>query len=179
VVETVGVGQSETLVSEMTDLFLLMLLPGGGDELQGIKRGIMELADIVLINKADGELLARANLSAADVQQALRLIKPRHHQWQVPVMTASAQENTGVNELWDKIGEFRDILRTDNQFDADRKNQARNWLWVETRELLLSEFREDAKIKQALEDLQQQVMDGKILPATAASRLVSTFLDKS
>jgi LAO/AO transport system kinase len=179
VVETVGVGQSETLVSEMTDLFLLMLLPGGGDELQGIKRGIMELADIVVINKADGELLARAKLSAADVQQALRLIKPRHHHWQVPVMTASAQHNTGIKDLWDKVGEFREILRVDNQFDTDRKNQARNWLWVETRELLLSRFREDAQIKQALENLQQQVMDGEILPATAASWLVSEFLDKS
>ena len=178
VVETVGVGQSETLVSEMTDLFLLMLLPGGGDELQGIKRGIMELADIVVINKADGELVARANLSAADVQQALRLIKPRHQQWQVPVRTASAQENTGIIELWDSIEEFRKTLRVDNQFDIDRKNQARSWLWVETRELLLSRFRDDAQIKQSLEDLQQQVMDGEILPATAASRLVSEFLDK-
>ena len=179
VVETVGVGQSETLVSEMTDLFLLMLLPGGGDELQGIKRGIMELADIVLVNKADGALLARANLSAADVQQALRLIKPRHHQWQVPVMTASAQENTGINDLWTKVCEFRETLRKDNQLDVDRKNQARNWLWVETRELLLSRFREDPRIKKALEDLQIEVMEGDVLPATAASRLVSTFLDKT
>ncbi len=97
VVETVGVGQSESMVSDMTDLFLLMLLPGGGDELQGIKRGVMELADIVVVNKADGELLPRARLAAADVQQALRLISPRHAQWPVPVLTVSALNGNGID----------------------------------------------------------------------------------
>ena len=102
IVETVGVGQSETLVSEMTDMFLLLLIPGGGDELQGIKRGIMEIADMVVVNKADGDLVSHAYRTAADARQALHLMKPRHSNWQVPVLTASAREQVNVKEIWNR-----------------------------------------------------------------------------
>jgi len=179
IVETVGVGQSETLVSEMTDMFILMLLPGGGDELQGIKRGIMELADLVIVNKADKDLKPRAVLAAADIQQALGLIRPRHRTWQVQVIKSSALENTSIDEIWAAIGKFKDILETDDLLNSNRQLQAKNWLWVETRELLLATLKNDPDAGALLDDLQQQVSNGELTPAIAARRLVSEFLGKT
>jgi LAO/AO transport system kinase len=176
IVETVGVGQSESMVSDMTDLFLLMLLPGGGDELQGIKRGVMELADIVVINKADSELLPRARLAAADVQQALRLINPRHAQWPVPVLTASALHNTGIDDIWTQICAYQESMQEQGLLQADRRQQAADWLLVETREQLLTRFTEDPAVASELANLQQQVRDGELSPSLAANKLVSRFV---
>ena len=177
IVETVGVGQSETLVSEMTDLFVLMLLPSGGDELQGIKRGIMELADIVVINKADGEMQTRANLAAADVKQALRMIKPRYPQWQVPVLTVSAQQNMNVSLLWQEIVNFKSCLQKEDKIQWSRQQQAKNWLWQETRELLLERLKNDSDIQSSLQTLQQQVADGQVPPSIAANKIVTKFFN--
>jgi LAO/AO transport system kinase len=179
IVETVGVGQSETLVSEMTDMFILMLLPGGGDELQGIKRGIMELADLVIVNKADKDLKSRAVLAAADIQQALGLIRPRHPAWQVPIITSSALEKTSIEEIWSAIEKFRKLLEVDDLLDSNRQRQAKNWLWVETRELLLATLKNDPGASALLDDLQQQVSDGKLPPTIAARRLVDEFVGQS
>jgi LAO/AO transport system kinase len=176
IVETVGVGQSETLVSQMTDIFVLMLLPGGGDELQGIKRGIMELADLVVINKADGDFKSKANIAAASVQQALRLIKPRYENWRVPVTTISALEKQGILGIWEKIISFMEMMQSDGFLDKYRSEQSRNWLWIETRELLVSRFMGDESIKQAINEYQERVVSGTISPGLAADQLVSTFL---
>ena len=178
IIETVGVGQSETLVSEMTDLFLLMLLPGGGDELQGIKRGIMELADIVAVNKSDGELEAKSMLAAADIRQALRLIKPRHEKWPVPVLTISGQNGMGIDDLWQKISQFQTLMEEGDRLRELRKQQSKNWLWVETRELLLSKFKADPAVSVELDHLQGRVLNGEMSPSLAASQLVDKFLNE-
>jgi LAO/AO transport system kinase len=176
IVETVGVGQSETLVREMTDVFLLMLLPGAGDELQGIKRGIMELADMIVINKADGNMQPKAMLMAADIQQALRLIQPRQQNWQVPVICSSALEKKNIVEVWDVVQEFQALLTSDGRLELMRKEQAKNWLWIETRELLLSKLKNDKQVKELLATLQENVMGGEVPPTVAAKQLVSKFL---
>lgn len=179
IVETVGVGQSETLVAQMTDIFLLMLLPGGGDELQGIKRGIMELADIVTINKADGDLLSSAMTSIADVKQALNLIKPRLAKWQVPVLPTSAIAQNGIGEVWQQITSLQSHLSENDLLQARRKQQSANWLWQETADLLLDNVKSDGATAALLSDLQQAVRDEKITPSLAADQLVKRFLGKS
>ena len=125
IVETVGVGQSETTVSEMVDMFVLLLLPGGGDELQGIKKGVVELADLVVVNKADGEMKTAATRSAADYQHALHLLRPATPNWQVQVRTCSALTGEGVVEIWDTVGEFRNADRREAARRAPRRAGAR------------------------------------------------------
>ena len=176
IVETVGVGQSETLVAEMTDLFLLLLLPGGGDDLQGIKRGIMELADMIVINKADGDLVSRANLALADVKHALNLIKPRLSGWNVPVLSASALQETGIDEIWRSIEKFDEVLSRDDLIGTRRETQSLAWLWRETGEMLLDALRKDQYILPTLNDLQSAVKAGKISPSMAARKLSQQFI---
>ncbi len=177
IVETVGVGQSETLVSEMTDMFLLLLIPGGGDELQGIKRGIMEIADMVVVNKADGDLVSHAHRTAADARQALHLMKPRHSNWQVPVLTASAREQVNVKEIWNKIEKYRRVFRESGELDLQRNHQALNWLWMEASELLLMALKENREAREWIDQVEAQVRNGQVPPSGAARRLVSAFLE--
>ena len=179
IVETVGVGQSETLVAEMTDMFLLMLLPGGGDELQGIKRGIMELADIVVVNKADGAMTATANASISDVKHALHLIKPRLASWQVPVVATSATENSGIDQVWSTIRKFASYLNESESLHARRKEQSVRWLWRETSDMLLDQLKNASAVADTLTRLQQEVRDEKITASTAARKLVNLFLDRT
>src|SRR5580704_2831493 len=131
IVETVGAGQSETTVAEMTDMFVLILPPAAGDELQGLKRGIIELADLVLINKADGELLDHANRSAADYANALRLVRPAVRGWEVPVRAVSALTGTGVDAVWDDVARFRTVLEASGEWHRRRAEQSRAALWRE------------------------------------------------
>ncbi|MEW8043666.1 MAG: methylmalonyl Co-A mutase-associated GTPase MeaB [Candidatus Sedimenticola endophacoides] len=167
-VETVGVGQSETEVAEMTDMFLL--LPGGGDDLQGIKRGIMELADLILVNKADGELSATANHSASDYLHALKLLHPRTRNWRVPVKTCSALEGRGIEAAWELVERYRRTLEASGELLQRRAEQARSWMWSETAESLL------AALRQRIPELEREVMAGR-LPATVAARqLLDLFL---
>src|SRR3954469_22841568 len=128
-VETVGVGQSEVKVAAMVDLFLVLVAPGGGDELQGLKRGIMELADLVVVNKADGELAAVAAHTAADYAAALHLVRPRSQAWTPRVLTCSALTGTGIQEVWDAVVEFREAVST--ELPALRAAQSREWMWSE------------------------------------------------
>ncbi len=130
-VETVGVGQSETAVADMVDMFAVVLAPGGGDELQGIKRGIVELADALVINKADGDLAAAAHRAAADYAAALGFVRARSEAWTPTVLECSALENRGVNELWATIESFRDSLTAAGDFEVRRRDQARSWMWAE------------------------------------------------
>src|SRR5262249_59438845 len=139
-VETVGVGQAETAVAEIVDMFMLILPPAAGDELQGIKRGVVELADLVLVNKADGELAAAAQRSAADYANALRLIRPPLPEWQVPVRTVSALEGTGIGEVWADVALFRAALERSGAWSRRRAQQGPAALWAEVGGTLLGHF---------------------------------------
>jgi len=175
-VETVGVGQSETAVADMTDLFLLLLLPGGGDDLQGIKRGIMELADMILVNKADGELAAAARHSAADYRSAMTLIHPRTSGWKVPVKTCSSAEGIGLSEAWKMIEKYREYVRGNGLLEERRALQAKSWMWTEIGEGLLTTFKQDDRVKSRLSDMVQGVTDGTMPPTLAATTLLDLFL---
>jgi LAO/AO transport system kinase len=175
VVETVGVGQSETAVAEMTDMFLLLLLPGGGDELQGIKRGIVELADMVVVNKADGDLAPAAGRAAADYRGALGFLHPRNADWTVPVETCSALEGKGIDVVWRTVEQYRETMQANGEFAARRAAQARAWLWSEVSETLLESLRQDDGLRQQVAALEQAVADGKTSPWVAAQQLVDSF----
>jgi len=175
IVETVGVGQSETAVADMTDLFLLLLLPGGGDELQGIKRGIVELADLIVVNKADGAMTAAAERAATDYRSALRFLRPRSARWEVPVATCSALEGRGIDRIWSLIGEFRATMTASGDLQANRAAQARRWLWSETAENLLARLREDPAVRRHLQSLEEAVGAGQVSPRVAAEQLVTRF----
>jgi len=173
IVETVGVGQSETLVSEMTDIFLLMLLPGGGDDLQGIKRGIMELADIVIINKSDGEMERAASVSASDIQHALQLLKQKMTRWKVPVLSTSALYKKGITEVWTQVGLHQSLMQSDDLFYSRRQQQSLDWMWRETADILLRKAMENHDVAEERARLQKEVKEGKLSATVAASRLVA------
>ena len=175
IVETVGVGQSEAVVAEMTDLFLLLLLPGGGDELQGIKRGIVELADLIVVNKADGDLAAAAQRAAGDYRSALRFLRPRSARWEVPVETCSALEGRGIDEIWTLIERYRATMTASGDLGAARAAQARRWLWNETVESLMALLQEDPLVRQRIQELEQAVAAGRVSPRVAAQELVHNF----
>lgn len=176
IVETVGVGQSETAVADMTDMFLLMLLPGGGDELQGIKRGIMELADLVIVNKADGEMAAKAQHSASDYMSALQLLHPRTRNWQVPVKSCSALEKQGIDAIWNTVQEYSQTIDSSGEKSERRAQQAKSWMWSEISESLIAALRHDPKASQRIEALEQAVVAGTTAPTLAASELIEIFL---
>lgn len=175
IVETVGVGQSETAVAQMTDMFLLLLLPGGGDELQGIKRGIMELADLILVNKADGDQQAAANRTVADYRMAVHFLHPRSRHWQVQVQPLSALKGQGVNEVWETVESYRKALSEADEIDARRVAQARAWMWSETADSLLTELKESDSVKALVHTLEQDVTNGKLPATVAAKKLIDAF----
>ena len=175
IVETVGVGQSETAVAEMTDLFMLLLQPGGGDELQGIKRGIVELADLIVVNKADGDLAAAAGRAAADYRNALRFLHPRHPDWEVPVMTCSALSGQGVAEIWSKVDEFRETMTANSEIPRARARQSVAWLWDEIGASLLERVRSDPEIGDKVQALEAAVAAGQTSPRAAAQKVIDDF----
>jgi LAO/AO transport system kinase len=171
-IETVGVGQSETTVAGMVDMFLLLLAPGGGDDLQGIKRGIMELADLVIINKADGDLLPKARLAAADYRMALQLMRPRHAEWKPQVQLASALLNEGIAEIWTTIGMYRAALEKTGTWQAQRSRQAEHWLMQELQDGLMEVLLRNEAVARELPKLQKAVGAGKTTPSAAARKLL-------
>jgi LAO/AO transport system kinase len=175
IVETVGVGQSETAVADMTDLFVLLLLPAGGDELQGIKRGIVERADLIVVNKADGELAAAAARAAADYRNAIRYLRPKSAHWEVAVETCSALENRGIDTIWARIEQYREKLAASGALAAQRAEQSRRWLWSETAESLLEHLKDDAHVGARLAKLEEEVAKGRLSPRVAADELVRKF----
>lgn len=178
-VETVGVGQSETTVAEMVDMFCLLLAPGGGDELQGIKRGVMELADLVIINKADGDLLPAARRAATEYRGALGLMRPKTPHWSPRVRMASAVEGNGIPEVWRDITKFRDDMTAAGALETLRSEQARSWMWQELTDSLVQALMADAGVARALPEWERQVMDGTTTPGAAADALRQMFLDGS
>lgn len=176
-VETVGVGQSETTVADMTDLFLLLLLPAGGDELQGMKKGIVELADMVLVNKADGDLEKAAYHAAADYQSAIHMLRPAADGWTVPVRTCSALTGAGIAEAWELIEAWRGTMTANGAFARNRAAQARLWLWDALRERIESEIRAGLGGADELDALAQSVADGETTAPAAAAALIRKFRD--
>lgn len=172
VIETVGVGQSEVAVADMVDCFCLLVAPGGGDELQGIKRGIMELADVIVVNKADGDLLPAAERAVADYRHAVHLLRPKHPGWQVPVLAASALEGSGVDEVWRAVSDLESHLREDGALDRLRAGQAVAWMWDEVREQLVESFRSDPRVAERWDEVVAAVRTGRRSPTSAAHDLL-------
>lgn len=177
-VETVGVGQSETAVADMTDMFLLLLQPGGGDELQGIKKGIMEIADLLVVNKADGDLKPAAKRTAQDYKAALRLMRPNSPNWTPEVLQCSALEESGIAEVWQAIGRYREKMTVSGEITARRAGQAKAWMWSEVTETLETALRAHPSVRSMVADLEAKVAAGKTTPSQAAHKLLSAFLGK-
>ncbi|MGN6149038.1 MAG: methylmalonyl Co-A mutase-associated GTPase MeaB [Rhizomicrobium sp.] len=171
IVETVGVGQSETAVSEMVDLFVLLLSPGGGDDLQGIKRGVMELADLALVTKSDGDLKAAATRAAADYRNALHLMRPKYPNLPPSVMQVSSIEGMGIAEAWSAMSDLHDKLIKRGHLKHLRETQARRWFWNELQTVLSEEILSSEKLGKEAKKLEASVIAGKALPYTAARAL--------
>ena len=176
-VETVGVGQAETVVADMVDFFLLLMLTGGGDELQGIKRGILELADLVTINKADGDNLAAARRDRAELERALEILRPatRDTAWSPPVVTTSGATGEGLDHIWQLIEDHHHRLSATGEFDDRRRRQLLRWTWSMVDEGLLAAVREHPEIAAALPGLERDVLEGRMTPTTAAETILRTF----
>jgi LAO/AO transport system kinase len=175
-VETVGVGQSETAVADLVDLFLLLIAPGGGDDLQGIKRGIVELADMLIVNKADGDLAPAARRAVADYRQALRLLRPAADAEAGEVLAVSALEGTGIEHLWHEVERRVAAARNSGALAAKRAEQAKAALWHEIGEGLLDLFRADAAVGPLLRNLEGKVAAAKLTPEAAARTALNAFL---
>ena len=170
-VETVGIGQSETAVCDMTDCFLALMLPGAGDELQGLKKGLVELADMIAINKADGDNIKRANIAAADYRGALHILSPRSDHWHPPVVTYSALTGAGIAELWQKISEHRTAMNASGDFAARRRQQQVKWMWSMLESRMMERLRSDPVIRAHVKKIEAEVADGRMAPALAADRI--------
>ena len=178
VIETVGVGQSETAVADMVDCFALLLAPGAGDELQGIKRGIIELADLVLVNKADGDLFAAAERARADYQAALHLLRPATPAWTPEVLSCSALHDQGIEAIWQAVLRQRRALEEAGELAARRTRQAHRWLWAEIEAGLIDALRADPASRRLIGELEDEVEAARLLPPAAARRLVSRLLTR-
>ena len=175
IVETVGVGQSETAVNSMVDFFLLLMLAGAGDELQGIKRGIMEMADALSITKADGDNLIKSKTAVGDYKHAIHLFPAKKNNWIPKVLTCSALENTGVQEIWNTIESFVKHCVTNGTFESARKKQAQYWLHESIQEQLGTYFYENPEVKVLLPELEKRVLEGNLSPFIGANQLIDLF----
>ncbi|HET8737085.1 MAG TPA: methylmalonyl Co-A mutase-associated GTPase MeaB [Pricia sp.] len=178
-VETVGVGQSGTAVHGMVDFFLLLQLSGAGDELQGIKRGIVEMADAVAINKADGSNREAAEAAAREFKRALHLYPPKDNGWKPKVLTCSASENQGISAIWEVILQNIEKNRSSGHFQQKRQRQTKNWLYESIEDRLKSDFFQNKAIAAAVEKSERAVLAGSISPFRAAEQLIGRFKNKS
>ncbi len=176
-VETVGVGQSEVTVAGMVDTFVFLTLARTGDQLQGIKKGVLELADIVVVNKADGEHAGEAGKAARELSGAIRLIYPRDVLWRPPVLTMSALQGRGLTELWDTVLEHRRVLEEAGEFDARRRTQQVEWTWAMVRDAVLDRVLTDPAVKRIRREVERQVRDGELTPALAAQQILDAATD--
>jgi LAO/AO transport system kinase len=174
-VETVGVGQSETAVADMTDLFLVLMLPGAGDELQGIKKGILELADIIAVNKADGDGAMRAKAAAAEYRAALHIMAPRSRVWSPPVLTISGLANQGLDALWDQIVAYRQKTEASGDFAARRRAQGVRWMWTMLHERVAERLKRDPVLKARLPALEADVAAGRLAPMLAVEEIAGVI----
>ncbi len=174
-IETVGVGQSEIAVHSMTDFFLLLMLAGAGDELQGIKRGIMEMADAILISKADGENVKKANIARLDYKNALHLFPPNPNNWIPKVETLSSYDNHGIEKCWQIINDFTQQTKANGFFESNRNEQQKYWMNETLKERILNEFFENEEIKKLIHQTQKQLIKGQITSFQAAEYIYNQF----
>jgi GTPase len=174
-VETVGIGQSETTVSGMVDFFLALMLPGAGDELQGIKKGVVEIADMIAVNKADGDNVKRAKRAAAEYRAALHILTPAHPDWPPPVITISGQENLDLDTLWEKITEHRDIMTKNGALAERRRAQQVRWMWDMVEERLRRQLRDHEKLGVRLPEIEAAVAGGRMAATLAVQEIFSIF----
>ena len=177
-IETVGVGQSETAGHSMVDFFLLIQLAGTGDELQGIKRGIMEMADGIVINKADGDNINRAQLAQAQFRSALHLFPPTASGWQPEVLTYSGYYALGIDEVWNMIDRYFDFVTANGYFMERRRHQAKYWMLETINEQLRNNFFNDPEIAALLPDLENRVLDNQLSSFTAAARALNAYYSR-
>jgi LAO/AO transport system kinase len=171
-VETVGVGQAEVAVANMVDTFVFLALARTGDQLQGIKKGVLELADVVVVNKADGEHVAEARSAARELAGAIRLIHPRETLWRPPVLTMSALEGTGLEELWDTVERHREVLTDAGEFEARRRAQQVDWTWQMVRDTVLDRVLSNPAVRKVRAEVERQVLAGELTPAMAAQQIL-------
>jgi len=174
-VETVGIGQSETAVADMTDFFLVLMLPGAGDELQGIKKGVVELADMVAVNKADGDNLVRARAAAGEYRAALHILTPRSPIWAPPVVTYSALTEAGIPELWRQVLAHRQQLTAAGEFAARRREQQVKWMWAMLEERFHLRLKTDTKLRARLPAIEKAVAAGMLAPALAVEEIATAL----
>ncbi|WP_299320180.1 methylmalonyl Co-A mutase-associated GTPase MeaB [uncultured Maribacter sp.] len=174
-IETIGVGQSETAVHDMVDFFLLLKLAGAGDELQGIKRGIIEMADAIVITKADGDNLKRTDFARMEFTRALHMFPPKENGWTPEVLTCSAIENRGLDEIWQMIDSYCKKMKESGYFASNRQQQNENWLIQYLEQELLTEFYQHPKTKEMLPQLKKEVISGNISPFLAAEKLLKAI----
>jgi len=174
-VETVGVGQSETAVSEMVDFFLALMLSGAGDELQGIKKGIIEIADMIAVNKADGGNLERANAAASVYRSALNIIAATSPNWSPPVVTISGLKNIGLDALWEKVVEHREALSKSGEFKQRRETQAVKWMHDMLEDRLKASLRNHSAVAENLPGIEDDVRRGKLTPTLAVNKIMDLF----
>jgi len=179
IVETVGVGQSETVVHGMVDLFLVLMLAGAGDQLQGIKKGVLELADMLVVNKADGDNVEKAELAALDYRRALHLLQPASPNWTPPVFTCSALLGTGLAELWAGVQTHREALTASGEREERRREQQLSWMRAILRERLLDRFDSNPSLTGLRLKLEESVLAGTTTPAVAADRLLAAWDDQA
>jgi len=173
IVETVGVGQSETAVADMTDFFLLLMVAGAGDELQGLKKGVVELADMIAVNKADGDNIERARIAAADFRGALNILTPASVTWSPPVITYSALTGNGVPELWAKVLEHKEKLGATGERDERRRAQQVKWMWTMLEERLTQRLRSDPAVRAKLKSAESAVAAGTLAPTLAVEEIAA------
>lgn len=183
IVETVGVGQSETMVAQMVDSFLFLTLARTGDSLQGIKRGILEIADVVAVNKADGPHVTEAKRAARELTSALEMLRGQgsgssREEWKVPVLTCSAAEKTGLDDVWDALVRHQEQLDASGELQRRRRQQQVDWTWHMVRERLLARLKNHAAVKEMTGELEREVADGELTAALAADRILTAFLDQ-
>jgi GTPase len=174
-VETIGTGQSETMVADMTDFFLVLMLPGAGDELQGLKKGVIEIADMIAINKADGDNVARARAAAAEYRAALHILTPRSPSWSPPVVTYSALTGAGIAELWGTIVDHRERMSAAGELDARRREQQVKWMWAMLEDRVFARLKGDPGLKSKLPRLEAAVAEGRMSPAVAVDEIADAL----
>jgi LAO/AO transport system kinase len=172
IVETVGVGQSEVAVADMVDFFLVLLLAGGGDDLQGIKKGIIEIADMIAINKADGDNVIRAERAAAEYRAALQILTPQSATWSPPVLTVSGRDNGGLDALWAEIAEHRQKMTATGEFEQRRRRQAVAWMSDMLNDRVMTSLKANPRVAQRLPVLEEEVRAGRLVPTLAVDEIL-------
>jgi LAO/AO transport system kinase len=174
-VETVGAGQSEIMVADMVDFFMVLMLPGAGDELQGIKKGVLEIADLIAVNKCDGDNDRRAQAAVREYENALHILTPASPTWHPPVVKCSGLKRIGLDELWGKVSEHWELLASTGEIQEKRRKQQLKWMWAMVDDRLITALRTDPKVVDIIPDVQEEVADGTLTATLAAQRILETF----